>query len=178
MILDVRFNFGGNSQNGYDIISQLIEKPLEKLIWKSRKYVAADNAWGKHEEWLVGKPDTIKPSIDKKYFGPLVILTSSNTFSAAEDFLIPFKYSGRATLVGEKTAGSTGQPLWIPLPGGGVFTVCAIKDFYPDGKEFVGIGIEPDIEVNATLQDVYDGKDRTLEKAIEIFSKSRDNRKK
>ncbi len=178
MILDVRFNFGGNSQNGYDIISRLIEKPVEKLIWKSRKYVAADNAWGKPEEWLIGKPDTIKPSIDKKYFGHLVILTSSNTFSAAEDFLIPFKYSGRATLLGEKTAGSTGQPLWIPLPGGGVFTVCAIKDFYPDGKEFVGIGIEPDIEVHTTLQDIYGGEDRTLEKAIEVLSKSRDNRKK
>jgi C-terminal processing protease CtpA/Prc len=177
MILDIRFNFGGNSQNGYDIISQLIDKPIEKLIWKSRKYIASDNAWGKPEEWHIGKQDTIEPSIGKKYTGPLIILTGSNTFSAAEDFLIPLKYSGRATLIGEKTAGSTGQPLWIHLPGGGVFTVCAVRDSYPDGKEFVGVGIEPDIEVHLTLQDIYENKDKTLEKAIEVISKLKDNRK-
>jgi C-terminal processing protease CtpA/Prc len=37
--------------------------------------------------------------------------------------------------------------------------VCTKKDTYPDGREFVGYGIQPDIEVKATVQDFIDQKD-------------------
>ena len=37
--------------------------------------------------------------------------------STSEDFLVPLDYSGRALLIGEATAGTTGNLVSVPLPG-------------------------------------------------------------
>jgi len=41
---------------------------------------------------------------------------------------------------GEAPGGSTGQPLFIKLPGGGSARVRSKRDLLPDGAEFVGKG--------------------------------------
>ena len=41
----------------------------------------------------------------------------------------------------------------------------------PDGSQFHGIGIEPDIFVEKTIDGIKLGKDEFLEKAIEIINK-------
>ena len=92
-------------------------------------------------------------------------------FGAPEDFIVPLHHSKRAVLIGRRTAGTTGNPVRLPLPGGGVFMVCALRDSYPDGTEFVGIGIEPDHLVEPTQLDIWEGRDRALEKAVEVLSK-------
>ncbi len=40
---------------------------------------------------------------------------------------------------------------------------------YPDGREFVGVGIIPDIEINPTQSDIAAGRDVVLEKGIDIL---------
>jgi C-terminal processing protease CtpA/Prc len=102
--------------------------------------------------------------------GPLVVLVGPHTFSSAEDFLIPLVHAKRATLLGETTGGSTGQPLTIPLPGGGFCRICTLQSFFPDGREFVGRGIEPDVVVHPTQKDIYDGRDPVLEEAVRRIS--------
>ena len=70
------------------------------------------------------------------------------------------------TKIGEPTFGSTGQPLFFDLPGGGSARICTKKDTYPDGHEFVGYGITPDIEITKNLIDFIENNDPALEKAI------------
>ena len=72
-------------------------------------------------------------------------------------------------LVGEKTAGSTGNPITVALPGGGIFRVVSKRDMFPDGKEFVGIGIIPDVEVKITQQEIVGGNDPVLDKGIDVI---------
>ncbi len=67
--------------------------------------------------------------------------------------------------MGEPTAGSTGQPLNFRLPGGGFGRVCTWRGVYPNGKEFLGIGIQPGILVVPTLEDFRAGKDTVLDAA-------------
>lgn len=98
------------------------------------------------------------------------MLTGSGTVSAAEDFVVPLHASGRATLVGERTAGTTGQPLLIKLPGGGRARICTKRDSYPDGREFVGVGVIPDVEVHATQKSIAAGRDVVLEKGVEVLA--------
>jgi C-terminal processing protease CtpA/Prc len=43
------------------------------------------------------------------------------------------------------------------------------KDTYPDGREFVGYGIKPNIVVKKTLNDYLNKKDPVLERAIEYL---------
>jgi C-terminal processing protease CtpA/Prc len=84
------------------------------------------------------------------YDGPLQILISRNTMSAAEDFTAMFKGNKRATLIGEPTYGSTGTPCMIPLRCGGRAQVVSVGYRLADGTEFIGKGIMPDIEKDAT----------------------------
>jgi carboxyl-terminal processing protease len=170
IILDIRINGGGSSDNAYRIISKLIDNEIETSRWKTRRYLPAYRSWGQPEEWFEMRPAKISPSEGPTYTGPLVVLIGSHTVSAAEDFVVPLDYVNRALLIGSKTAGTTGNPLTVTLPGGGVFRVCSKRDSYPDGKEFVGFGINPDIAVEPTQLDIYEGRDPTLAKAIEAIS--------
>jgi C-terminal processing protease CtpA/Prc len=98
-----------------------------------------------------------------------VVLSGPATFSAAEDFLVAWKNSGRGKVIGEPSGGSTGQPLVFQLPGGGSARVCTKRDTFPDGTEWVGKGIAPDILVRPTLADVRAGRDTVLEQAREFL---------
>ena len=169
IILDIRYNSGGSSSYAYNIVSSLTDKPLMASKWKSFSYVPAYRSWGQPTGWVEKSPSIIEPVNGKRYTGPLVVLTGSGTFGAAEDFLVPLKYSKRGVLVGEKTAGSTGNPITVALPGGGIFRVVSKRDMFPDGKEFVGIGIIPDVEVKITQQEIVGGNDPVLDKGIDVI---------
>jgi len=169
MILDIRHNMGGNSDYAFKILSRLIDKPVEAAKWKTRKYLPAFRSWGRPEEWYEGNMGIVHPSPEKRYSGPLIILTWHTTLSAAEDFLVPLKFSKRAKIVGDITGGSTGNPITLQLPGGYILRICAKRDTFPDGEEFVGTGIEPDIKVKITQKDIYENRDRVLEKVVEMI---------
>jgi len=91
-----------------------------------------------------------------------------STYSAAEDFLVPLKMSHRATLVGTPTGGSTGQPLIVEVYGA-YARICTKWDRMPDGTEFVGVGVQPDVRVEATQLAVAAGRDLVLESAVQVL---------
>ncbi|MHA2063622.1 MAG: S41 family peptidase [Candidatus Thorarchaeota archaeon] len=169
LVIDVRENGGGSTSVGYAIISYLTDKTLEGSRWKTRQYMPAFRAWGAEEKWYEGSHGKVEPRIEGSFLGPIVVLIDSGTYSAAEDFVVVLHAGGRATLVGEKTAGSTGQPLEIDLPGDGWARICTKRDTYPDGREFVGVGIIPDVEVWPTPKDIAADKDVVLEKGVEVL---------
>jgi carboxyl-terminal processing protease len=170
LILDVRRNGGGSTSHGYAIMSRLVEKSVPGSHWKTRKYIAAYRAWGRDEQWQEGDHSTIEPHKTKHYSGPVVVLAGPRTGSAAEDFVVAFQTSNRGKVVGQKTCGSTGQPLTLELPGGGGARICTKRDTYPDGREFVGIGVIPDIEIEPTRQNIAEDRDVVLEKVLEVLN--------
>jgi len=170
IILDVRFNPGGGTLNAYDVVSCFVDQPVAGSMWKSRRDVPAYRSWGMEPEWEQSEPAVIQPREGRRYLGPLVVLTGPSTFSSAEDFLVPLRHSRRALLIGGTTAGSTGNPIYVDLPGGGKFRVVSKRDLFPDGTEFVGIGIAPDIVVQPFQQDLYEGRDPALEAGIEAIA--------
>lgn len=170
LIIDVRKNGGGSSSNGDAIIRCLIEKAIPHTLWKTPQHIAAFKAWGRPKKWFEGEPRMIEPKGDKPFLGPVVVLIGTGTNSAAEDFVVPLHASGRATIVGQKSRGSTGQPLLFSFLDGKISgRICTKRDTYPDGREFVGVGIIPDVEVNPTVDDIISGRDVVLEKGIEIL---------
>ena len=174
LIIDVRENGGGNSGYGTAILSHLTDKPAAAEEWRTRQYRPAYRAWGHlSPEWTGGTPETPAASDGRVYRGPVVVLTSARTFSAAEDFTVDFDVMGRGKIVGEPTGGSTGQPLFFPLPGGGSARVCSKQNLYPDGRQFVGVGIQPQIVVRPTVADFRAGRDAVLERAIEELRRAR-----
>jgi len=168
LILDVRGNGGGSSNYGYEILSRLSHAPVptsrQSAAWIDPVRRARA---GVMVEWRPqpGSGELWRREHAEVYDGPVAVLVGPRTFSAAEDFVVSFDAMKRGILVGEATAGSTGQPLLFKLPGGGSARICVKRDSYPDGREFVGKGIAPTIEVAPTVADVRANRDATLERA-------------
>ena len=190
LIIDLRYNGGGSTGIGLEIMQYLTHDTiLYGSKMQSRLHIPTYKAWGK---WAK-EQDTAGSDWDRKAFlsyrdqfyynfdyeadtirldsqrlvVPTVLLIGHNTASAAEDFLIYADNQKHMTKMGEPSFGSTGQPMDFDLPGGGSARICTKKDTYPDGREFVGYGIQPDITVVKTLDDYLKNRDPVLEKAIE-----------
>ena len=180
LIIDVRANRGGNSGVAYRIASYLTSDTLATSRWRTPKHIAAFKAWGCCDEkyrgyaemnaWHESGDDRrIPPAEGKRIMVPTVVLQAHATGSAAEDFLVALDAVPHITTVGQLTYGSTGQPLFFDLPGGGRARVVTKRDTYPDGRDFVGVGVRPEVPVEPTIADVRAGRDRQLERAMEIL---------
>ena len=198
LIIDIRYNGGGNSRYAHQITKYLTDKPYffgER--GSTRKHLASYKAWGafsnkeyaeamgmdpipsKYEEyynnnvWEIEKSDTIFNDVKtEKLLMPIVVLTSNYTASSSEDFLIGLDYLKRITLIGQRTFGSTGQPIFFELPNNGACRICTRKCTYFDGRKFIGVGIIPDIEIEPNIDYYLSDKDIVLEKAIEYLNKN------
>lgn len=192
LIVDLRYNGGGNTSIGREIFKYLTN---DTLLYgskaQSRLHIPAHKAWGKFtaakdtvdnqraRNWYLShrdevyhdfpyQADTVKVE-GERLVVPTVLLIGHNTASAAEDFLIYADNQQHMTRIGAPSFGSTGQPLMFDLPGGGFARICTKKDTYPDGKEFVGVGVQPDIAVSKTLADYLENRDPELTKAMEFL---------
>lgn len=165
IILDVRKNGGGSSRYGYDVLSRLTQEPFAVSSWRTMNYRPAHRAWGYPTDSFESTGNTELPDSDHYYAGPVAVLSGPETFSAAEDFLVAFDVMDRGPIIGQASGGSTGQPLPISLPGGGSARITAKRDTYPDGSDFVGVGVQPDISAPPTAEAFIAGRDLALEAA-------------
>jgi carboxyl-terminal processing protease len=104
------------------------------------------------------------------FVGRIVVLTDFGCGSACEDFVMPLKFSGRATIVGERTRGSSGQPFLYDFGNGMSMRISSRRMYFPDGSEFEGVGITPNIEVVPSIADRRAGTDVVLDRAIRLAS--------
>jgi carboxyl-terminal processing protease len=97
---------------------------------------------------------------------PLVVLIDGGSRSGKEVVARALQKSGRATLVGERTAGwvLAGQPF---LLSDGSLLYLAVQDVLSDGERLEGVGVKPDVEVAAGLP-YAEGKDPQLERALDV----------
>jgi carboxyl-terminal processing protease len=199
IVLDLRQNGGGSSENSAAILSYFTnDESIKGSKWVTREHRAAYKAWGTYASrdtsdnspwanrsrdyyygrvWFEGGQMSFGNSApkDKRMPAvPLAVLFGHQTASAAEDFLIMLDGLGeRAITVGQRSFASTGQPMPFSLPGGGQARICTKKDTYPDGRVFVGTGIKPAVEINPTLDDYMQHKDRALEKAVSLLKEKK-----
>jgi C-terminal processing protease CtpA/Prc len=175
LVIDLRRNGGGNGMFGLQILSYLTKDPIPVPSSFERDTAAVRRAQG--DTSIALKPVSavvlpVKIFREKIFEGRVAVLTSAQTFSAAEDFTASFKLMKRGLVVGEPTGGSTGQPLIFPLPGGGTARICVKRDTWPDGSSFVGKGIQPDIVAAPSVASIRDGTDPVLEVAVASLGSS------
>ncbi|HJV22004.1 MAG TPA: S41 family peptidase [Holophagaceae bacterium] len=166
LILDLRENGGGNSSVGYGILAHLTGAPFATSRWSTRDYKPTFRAWGRGLQTYDGGSGSVSPAPGAPYTGPVALLLGPGTYSAAEDCAVAFDTLKRGPLVGEASGGSTGQPLFFRLPGGGSARVCTKRDTYPDGRPFVGVGVQPTRAAHLTVTDFLSGRDTVLEAAL------------
>jgi carboxyl-terminal processing protease len=179
LVVDVRDNGGGSTPVSF--ISALMERPWRWWAESTPMHLALFSYYAARER--SGFSDFARPQMswpastqdgDSTFTGRLMILVNEGCHSACEDFVMPFKDNGRATLVGEATAGSTGQPFYADIGDRMGFAVGAKREYFPDGSQFEGVGVMPDIRVLPTRTQLQAGRDAVLERALEeIASEAR-----
>jgi carboxyl-terminal processing protease len=110
---------------------------------------------------------TIRPR-DPVYGGRLILLIDRGCTCACEDFVMPFKVTGRAQLVGENTAGTFSFTKFTQFENGMVLNVASLRRTFPDGSRFEGVGIAPDVEIHPTVGDLKSGRDVVLDRAVAL----------
>lgn len=141
LILDLRENGGGYPSMGPLLISYLLSR---EPIHLGGTYIRQGDRTEQHwtQAWVPGERFTETP---------VYVLTSSNTFSAAEAFTDALKSLKRATIIGETTGGGAhsakrvqikGYPLAVSMPYG--------REVNPvTGGNWEGTGVAPDVAVPA-----------------------------
>jgi len=186
LILDIRQNGGGNDAYAIEVAKYITDKPyMIGPMWSARNNNSAQKAWAvfyhtpkaEYEKttWDRHPGDTVNIPKDLKPLNmPVYILTSQRTGSAAEDFLIYLNGSKNITTIGQTTNGSSGQPLTFTIPGNFSVRICAKRDAFPDGTDFIGVGIKPNVYVEPFFSLTgEEKKDLELNKALEIIASNK-----
>jgi carboxyl-terminal processing protease len=103
------------------------------------------------------------------YRGQLAVLIDSTTQSAGEIFAGGLEESGRAVVVGERSAGATLPSSAKELPTGAILQY-AFADFVTAyGRHIEGHGVTPDVPVKLTRRSLLAGHDAQLEAALDTI---------
>jgi carboxyl-terminal processing protease len=193
ILIDVRGNGGGSTPS--QLIAALLDRPWRDFRFTTPVSIAhagAQNqarnafpnleidqytkgyldAYEEFKDTQILTPGPLHPPAKDAYKGKVFLLVDGFCNSACEDFVEPFKASGRGVLVGETTNGSSGQPYYFDFGNGMSFRVSSKRYYLPDGSPFEGVGLKPDVEVRPSLQDWKAGRDPVFAKALALASQN------
>ncbi len=157
LILDLRGNPGGYLSAAVDMASWFL--PQGKVV------VRED--FGKDKKEVVAKSKGYDIFNDNLKF---VILIDGGSASASEILAGALSEYGKAKIVGEKSFGKGSVQELIQVSPDTSLKVTIARWLTPNGKSISDEGIKPDVEVPMTNEDVKNGKDPQLDKAIELLN--------
>lgn len=155
LVFDLRFNGGGYLEGAVDLTSLFLEKG---------KVVSVEKRGRQLQHFYVdGKP--LVADI------PLVVLINEASASASEIVAGALQDHERATIIGKKSFGKGTVQEVIDLPGGSSVRITVARWLTPLGRIFDHEGLEPDIMVERTDEDIKNEKDPQMDAAIERLLK-------
>ena len=94
-----------------------------------------------------------------------VVLINGNSASASEITAGALREYGKATLVGQKSYGKGSVQIVLGLPGGSQMKVTEARWYTPKGKNIDKTGIEPDVKIDLSSDDINNNVDPQMDKA-------------
>jgi len=190
LILDLRNNGGGYPEASYKLLAYLIKErvyPVEVEYAKVNKIEDAQyyvqDFFFKHFHkqnlvWRNGRyevkaaPKTQIKAETLAFKGKLIVLINSRSSSATGEFLGLVKTHTDATFIGTEAGGNcvtqvASDLLTLILPNSKIkVSLPVIKSKLRVNFENIGHGVQPDIEVLPSVQDLWEGRDVVLEVAL------------
>ncbi len=158
LIIDIRNNGGGSLANSDRLASFFT--PEERVVGYTRyKTGKGHNDFSKKTEVIAHKG---KYGVWRR---PVVVLTDAGVYSAANDFVLKMKGLKHVAILGGKTGGGGGLPMSSELPNGWKVRYSSTQTFDLEGKQ-IEAGIEPNIKIKLSEEDIKQNKDSLIEKAI------------
>lgn len=161
LIFDIRENGGGSMSNSDRIASRFLS---EKILTGYYQYKKGNG----HTDFSVPAPVYLSPSNRIKWLRPVVVLINRKVFSATNNFVNIMRLLPQVTTLGDRTGGGSGLPFSSELPNGWSirFSACPILDVDKNHTEF---GIDPDVSVSITIDDLEKRRDTLIEEAIRLL---------
>ena len=162
LIIDVRFNTGGELEATKKVLEQLLKKDSQIIITRDKE----------------GKEEVIKTKKGTNKNIEIVVLGNNYSASASEILISALVDNKVAKFVGEKTYGKGIIQTIVPLSDGGALKVTT-EEYLRQNKEKINkIGITPEFEVKLDLKGMEkensdDKKDNQLQKAIDILNENK-----
>ena len=139
LIIDLRENGGGSPSMVALITTYLFDKRvhLNSFFWRKDEQI--------EQFWTLPYVPGVR-FLDK----PVYVLTSSRTFSGAEEFSYNLKHLKRATIIGESTGGGAHPGGTLPLDEHFAVWLPAGRPINPiTNTNWEGAGVQPDVAVPA-----------------------------
>lgn len=155
LILDLRYNGGGLLESAIDVASEFISDGVimyeeygdgERTVYDARRGGLATEI-------------------------PMVVLINEGSASASEIVAGAIQDRGRGLLVGETSygKGSVQVPTTLKNDQGAV-RITVARWLTPDERTIHGTGLQPDVSVEITEEDIQANRDSQLDAAVEILN--------
>lgn len=106
----------------------------------------------------------------RSFTGPMAVLVGPRSASAAEALAALLDETGRATSVGERTAGALTGASLEPLADGGELSLADFDVRTPGGRRIEGVGFTPAHIVRTTPAEMAAGRDPVLAAALHLVT--------
>jgi CubicO group peptidase (beta-lactamase class C family) len=166
LIIDLRVNGGGSDELALQLAGHLTDVGYPAYAKQAR------NDAGDPKKFTPAQVVNVQPSYGGRFAGPIVLLTSSLTISAAETFTQATLNRQPAPIrIGENTQGVFSDVLQRHLPGCTVAFGLPNEDFVTDGGvSFDRIGIPPDVRISTFREtELTEGRDAAMDRARQII---------
>lgn len=161
LIMDVRDNSGGTLTYAERLAARFTNE--KRLVG----YIAHKTGTG-HNDFSTPEAEYLEPSNGIRWQKKAVVLTNRSCYSATNTFVRDMRECPLVTIMGDRTGGGSGLPFSSELPNGWSvrFSACPMYDADMQQIEF---GIEPDISVSLTQEDMARDKDTMIETARDFL---------
>lgn len=156
IILDLRNNPGGYLVTAINVASRFIDKGV---------IVSEKFSDGQKKDY----DTTLQPSFSGI---PLVVLVNGGSASASEIVAGALQDYTRGKIIGEKTFGKGIVQNFQTLSDGSTLKITVAEWLTPKGRAIHGHGIDPDVVVTRTADDVENKRDPQFDKANELLLES------
>jgi len=155
IILDLRNNPGGYLEVAQDIAGFFLQNGQVVTI----------EDFGDNKEQVIYKSNG--NSTLANY--PIVVLINEGSASASEILAGALRDNRGTKLIGMKSFGKGSVQEVINLRNGSFLKITIAKWLTPNGSSISEVGLEPDIKIDITDQDIEQEKDPQLDRALEII---------
>ena len=163
LVVDIRSNTGGNDLQSHAIASVLTGKKQYVYSVQTRNGTSHDD-FDKATKWYT------EPNERIQFTKPIILITNRGSISASDVFALIVSELPHVTVLGDYSTGSFSDKSFSRfLPNGWEYTISHQRYLDTNGDNLEGIGVEPDVFMNAVPEDILNGEDKVLEKAIDLL---------
>lgn len=169
VIFDLRGYPTGSEIIHLQLLSYLIDQQITSPKFDVPIFLYPDH--DQRNDSYVNLQSPIEP-LQPKFKGKIVFLTYGASLSVVEATMGVVEQYRLGEIVGETTAGVNGNVNNMNLPGGINVRWTGMRVLKHDGSQHHLVGIKPTVPVKRTIEEVREGRDVYMEKAIEIIKLS------